>query len=96
MSDLPSEVEESTAVDTVVEGQFEVERRVSAGAAGEFLSSVGEAIATDDGFALTGADWRLPFAFEEPVTVEVEFDGDGEPVLEIEAELSGRTAPDDA
>ena len=39
-------------------------------------------------------EWKLPFAFGEPVSLEVDFDGVGEPELEIELELPGRTDED--
>ena len=39
-------------------------------------------------------EWELPFAFGEPVGLEGDFDGVGEPELEIELELPGRTDED--
>lgn len=39
---------------------------------------------------MTTDEWELPFAFGEPVTLEIDFEGVGEPELEIELELPGR------
>ena len=40
---------------------------------------------------MVGDDWELPFAFGEPVELEVKYEGVDEPELEIELELPGRT-----
>lgn len=76
---------------------FEQEYRLDASEAGEFLISLGEQLRDDDELRIVGDEWELPFAFGEPVELEVDFEGMGEPELEIELELPGRTdeqAPD--
>jgi amphi-Trp domain-containing protein len=76
---------------------FEQEFRLDAAEAGEFLIALGEQLRDDDELTITTDEWELPFAFGEPVELEVDFEGVGEPELEIELELPGRTdesAPD--
>lgn len=78
---------------------FEEEYRLDAAEAGAFLVAVGERLRDGDTLTLEAPDgeWRLPFAFGEPVALEVDYDGVGEPELELEVELPGRTderAPD--
>jgi amphi-Trp domain-containing protein len=76
---------------------FEQEYRLDASEAGEFLISLGEQLRDGDELTIVTDDWELPFAFGEPVELEVDFEGVGEPELEIELELPGRTdekAPD--
>ena len=76
---------------------FETTYRLDATETGEFLIALGEQLRTDDELTLVGDDWELPFAFGEPIEVEIDFDGMGDPELEIELELPGRTddiAPD--
>jgi amphi-Trp domain-containing protein len=76
---------------------FEQEYRLDASEAGEFLISLGEQLREGDELTIVTDDWELPFAFGEPVELEVDFEGVGEPELEIELELPGRTdekAPD--
>jgi len=76
---------------------FEQEYRLDASEAGEFLIALGEQLRDSDELTITGDEWELPFAFGEPVELEVEFEGVGEPELEIEVEIPGRTdeeAPD--
>lgn len=51
---------------------------------------LGEQFEEEDEITTTGEDWELPFAFGEPLKLDIEFEGDGEPELEIEVELSGR------
>lgn len=89
MPEVPQEPQES-APETITDGYFEEEFYVSAEDIGEFLIDLGEQFQSADEITLTGDDWELPFAFGEPVELDIEFEGDGEPELEIEVELSGR------
>ncbi|VTT85126.1 hypothetical protein DM2_8 [Halorubrum sp. DM2] len=70
---------------------FEEEYRLDASEAGEFLIALGEQLRDDDKLTIVGDEWELPFAFGEPVELEVEYEGVDEPELEIELELPGRT-----
>jgi amphi-Trp domain-containing protein len=76
---------------------FEQEYRLDAKEAGEFLIGLGEQLRDGDELTIVTDEWELPFAFGEPVELEIDFEGVGEPELEIELELPGRTdekAPD--
>jgi amphi-Trp domain-containing protein len=76
---------------------FEQEYRLDASEAGEFLISLGEQLRDGDELTIVTDEWELPFAFGEPAELEIDFEGVGEPELEIELELPGRTdekAPD--
>ena len=77
---------------------FEQEYRLSASEAGQFLIDLGQQLRDDDDeLTIVDDDWELPFAFGEPVELELDYDGVGDPELEIELELPGRTdetAPD--
>jgi amphi-Trp domain-containing protein len=70
---------------------FEQEYRLGAGEAGAFLIELGEQLREGDELTIVDEEWELPFAFGEPVGVELDFDGVGEPELEIEIELPGRS-----
>ena len=70
---------------------FEETFRLGANEAGEFLIALGEQLRDDDELTIVGDDWELPFAFGEPVELEVEYEGVDEPELEVELELPGRT-----
>jgi amphi-Trp domain-containing protein len=77
--------------------EFEQEYRLSAEEAGDFLVAIGEQLQSGDDLTIVEDEWELPFAFGEPVGLEVDYDGVGEPELEIEVELPGKTdeaAPD--
>lgn len=89
MPEVPAEEEEPT-IETITDGYFEEEYYISAEDAGEFLIELGEQFEEGDEIRVTGDEWELPFAFGEPVKLDIEFEGDGEPELEIEVELSGR------
>ena len=76
---------------------FEATYRLDASEAGEFLIALGRQLRDADELTLADDEWELPFAFGEPVELEVDFDGMDDPELEIELELPGRTdetAPD--
>jgi amphi-Trp domain-containing protein len=76
---------------------FEQEYRLDADEAGRFLIDLGEQLREGGDLTITTDEWELPFAFGEPVELEIDFEGVDEPELEIELELPGRTderAPD--
>ena len=90
MPEVPDEQQEEPTTETITDGYFEEEYYVSAENVGDFLAELGEQFRTEDEITITGDGWELPFAFGEPVKLDIEFEGDGEPELEIEVELSGR------
>jgi amphi-Trp domain-containing protein len=99
MTDTPDD--ESTAESdrtTIRTGRnFEEEYRLSADEVGAFLVDLGEQLQGSDDLRLVTDEWELPFAFGEPIELEVEYEGVDEPELEIEVEIPGRTeqtAPD--
>lgn len=97
MPEVPTEEEEEPTIETITDRYFEEEYYISADNAGEFLIELGEQLKSKDEINITGDDWELPFAFGEPVELDIEFESEGEPELEIEVELSGRIedeAPD--
>lgn len=89
MPEVPPEQDEPDQR-MITDGYFEEEYYVGAADAADFLIELGEQFREDDEITITGDDWELPFAFGEPVKLDIEFEGDGEPELEIEVELSGR------
>lgn len=89
MPEIPNETEEEH-IETITDGYFEEEYYIGAADAGAFLQKLGEQFESGDEITVSGDDWELPFAFGEPVKLDIEFEGDGEPELEIEVELTGR------
>ena len=96
---MSSDTDDTTETEptTIRQGRdFEREYRLSAADAGEFLVGLGEQLQDDE--TLTVADetegWELPFEFGEPVELAIDFEGTGEPELEIEVEMPG-VADDD-
>jgi len=70
---------------------FEQEYRLTASDAGAFLIALGEQLRDGDELTIIDDEWELPFSFGEPVGIEIDFEGIGEPELEIEVEISART-----
>ncbi|MBX0296451.1 amphi-Trp domain-containing protein [Haloarcula nitratireducens] len=98
MSELDSTSDEANERTLIRSGrEFEQEYRLDASEAGEFLIALGEQLRDGDELTVTTDEWELPFAFGEPVELELDFEGVGDPELEIELALPGRTdeeAPD--
>jgi amphi-Trp domain-containing protein len=90
-TDESGESEESERTLIRTGRDFEREYRLDASEAGEFLIRLGEQLRDGDELTIVADDWELPFAFGEPVELEIDFEGTGEPELEIEVELPGRT-----
>ncbi|MFC7058839.1 amphi-Trp domain-containing protein [Halovenus salina] len=87
-----SDSDEANERTTIRSGRdFEQEYRLDTEAAGDFLVALGEQLKSDDELTLTTDKWELPFAFGEPTTLEIDYEGVDEPELEIELELPGRT-----
>jgi amphi-Trp domain-containing protein len=74
--------------------EFEREYRVGASEAGEFLIALGEQLRDDNELTIADDEWELPFAFGEPVELEIDFEGVGDPELEVELLLPGRSDED--
>lgn len=72
--------------------EFEREYRLDASEASQFLIDLGEQLRDGDELTIVDEEWELPFAFGEPVELELDYEGVGDPELEIEIELPGRTA----
>ena len=89
MTDSKTDANERTTIRTGRD--FEQEYRLDASEAGSFLIELGEQLRDDEELTIETDEWELPFAFGEPVELEIDFEGVGEPTLEIELELPGRT-----
>ena len=97
MTDTESTTDETERTVIRTGRDFEQEYRLDASETGEFLIELGEQLRDGDELTIGTDEWELPFAFGEPVELEIDFEGVGEPELEIELELPGRTdetAPD--
>ena len=90
MVDIPeNDRPESNKSNVITEGVFEQEFYVSKDQAGDFLIELGEQLKEGNEITLSSEDWELPFVFDEPVELEIEFLGYGDHELEIELELRG-------
>ncbi|ADQ69470.1 hypothetical protein C499_12015 [Halogeometricum borinquense DSM 11551] len=98
MSDSNESADTESERTTIRSGrEFEQEYRLDASEAGKFLINLGEQLRDEDELTISTEKWELPFAFGEPIELEIDFDGVGDPELEVELSLPGRTdekAPD--
>lgn len=70
---------------------FEQEFHLDAEEAGRFLVDLGDQLRSGDKLRIETDEWELPFRFQAPVSVEIDFEGVGDPELEVEVELQGRS-----
>ena len=77
----------------ITEGFFEREVQLSRARTAEFLRELAAQVESDGELTISTADWEIPFAYGEPIEVEVEFTGGHRKELEIELEF---TEPRDA
>jgi amphi-Trp domain-containing protein len=94
-SDTDTTDDDTTDRTVIRQGRdFEQEYRLSAADAGEFLVRLGEQLQNDEELTIVDESgdeaWELPFAFGEPVELEIDYEGVGEPELEIEVEIPGK------
>lgn len=75
---------------TVTDGFFEREVQLNRADAAAFLHDLANQIEREPQLTVSTADWEIPFAFAEPVEVEVEFTGGSRNELEIEVEFTER------
>ena len=87
-----SDYDSDTDRTVIREGRnFETEYRLDAREAGEFLIRLGEQLRDGDELRLVTDEWELPFAFGEPIELEIDLEDVDEQELEIEVEILGRT-----
>ena len=90
MVDLPENDQSNSGTSNVLSEEFfEEELYLSKDQAGKFLIELGEQLKEGNEITLSREDWELPFTFDEPVELEIEFSGNTESELEIELELQG-------
>jgi amphi-Trp domain-containing protein len=73
---------------------FEQEYRLTSEDASEFLADLAAQLGDGEDLTITDEEWELPFAFGEPVKLEMDYEGVGQPTLEIEVEIPGREVDD--
>jgi len=92
MANHDTAADDHTEQTTIRAGRnFEQHYRLDASEAGEFLIALGEQLRDGEELTLSDNEWELPFAFGQPVELEIDFDGMDGPELEIELEIPGRT-----
>ncbi|WP_188980717.1 amphi-Trp domain-containing protein [Halocalculus aciditolerans] len=89
MAEIPDPDEPESGPDVITDGVFEQEFYLDGEQAGAFLVELGEQLQSGNEITISSAEWELPFTFEEPVELEIEFLGYGDKELEIELELRG-------
>lgn len=83
--DFPSN--QSADTTTITDGFFEREVYLSGSDTASFLRTLADAIEDGDELLVSGDDWEIPFEYEEPIEIEVEFSSHSGRELEIELEF---------
>ncbi|MFC6836148.1 amphi-Trp domain-containing protein [Halomarina ordinaria] len=85
MPELPNDRSNQQRV--VTDGYFEREVRLSRELTATFLRELAAQVEDGNELTVSGDDWEIPFRFDEPIEVEVEFIGERKRELEIELEF---------
>jgi len=72
---------------TVTDGFFEREVQLSRAETAAFLRDLADQIEAESRLTISTSEWQIPFAFGEPIEVEVEFTGGRRDELELEVEF---------
>jgi amphi-Trp domain-containing protein len=72
---------------TVTDGFFEREVQLSRAETAAFLRDLADQIEAESRLTISTSEWQIPFAFGEPIEVEVEFTGGRRDELEVEVEF---------
>lgn len=72
----------------ISDGFFEREVQLSRTRTTEFLRELADQIEQGRELTISTTDWEIPFSYEEPIEVEVEFTGGRRKELEIEVEFT--------
>lgn len=72
--------------EVITEGEFEQERQVAVAQAGQFLVELGEQLQAGTDLTLADDEWELPVSIQEPVELDIEFNGYNNE-LEVEVEM---------
>ncbi len=91
--ELPTD--NSSEPSTVTDGFFEREVQLSRDQTATFLRELADQIETGTNLTVSTSDWEIPFTYDEPIEVEVEFTGGRESELEIELEFTEATTNGD-
>jgi amphi-Trp domain-containing protein len=73
---------------TVTDGFFEREVYLAREETAEFLRDLADQVESDSQITVSSDDWEIPFAFDGPIEVEVEFSDKQYQELEIELEFT--------
>jgi amphi-Trp domain-containing protein len=92
MADLP---DARDGPRTVTDGYFEREVRLSREATAGFLRDLADQIEDEPRLTISTDEWEIPFEFDEPIEVEVEFVGETHRQLELELEFEWSPADDE-
>lgn len=92
MADLP--VDDERERTEVRDGYFEREISLSREDAAQFLEELAAQVGESHELSVESEEWRIPFEFDEPIEIEVEFSEGGQTELEIEIEFNERRGGD--
>lgn len=91
MADLPGAEDGPRKI---TDGYFEREVRLSREATATFLRDLADQIEAEPQLTVSTEEWEIPFEFDEPIEVEVEFVGEKHGQLELELEFEHSPADD--
>lgn len=80
---------------TITSGFFEREVYLSSEETAAFLHELAEQLEAGSSFTISASEWEIPFEYDDPVEVEIEFADQRDRELEIELEFTAPAGGED-
>ncbi|AGB31432.1 hypothetical protein C488_00282 [Natrinema pellirubrum DSM 15624] len=80
---------------TITSGFFEQEVYLSSEETAAFLHELAEQLEAGSSFTISASEWEIPFEYDDPIEVEIEFGDQHDRELEVELEFTAPAGGED-
>ncbi|ELZ09643.1 amphi-Trp domain-containing protein [Natrinema thermotolerans] len=80
---------------TITSGFFEQEVYLSSEETAAFLHELAEQLEAGSSFTISASEWEIPFEYDDPIEVEIEFGDQRDRELEVELEFTAPAGGED-
>ncbi len=71
-------------------GEFEYELLLSRNELADVLRDLADQISKESRLKISSTDWEIPFEFQEPLKLKIDFEGNGKKKLKIKIEFKSK------
>lgn len=80
---------------TVQYGEYEKDFYLNRNELADFLRHLAQQLEEEEEIVISTNEWEIPFAYREPIEVEIEFEGEAGEEKELEIEIEFKSARED-